>query len=216
MLLGYGELEYDLAEMLGYALGDSSSGVRTYFRVGSETARIDVADSIIQSAAIKCRIKTQYASAIGSMRSCLNLRNRYAHAHWEADVRPVSTGLFFLDMRKAVKTTTPRYQWFHVDIGILKQQEQYFHYTQKCLAFVSETIRYQSEKRSAPLSHVRWPAYMPLPREYNSLETHFPPWSPSVPPAQPEVRQKKSQRLHRRAEKAERKKKWKPQSKTDG
>jgi hypothetical protein len=208
MLLGYGELEYLFAEMLGHAIGNLRTGIRTYFRVGGESARLDMADSIIFPVAESIGLKNEYGSLLGAMNWCRCTRNRYAHCHWESgtDEQP---GLFYVDMAEAAQKKTAQYSWRHVDVDILKKQEDYFYYTQHCIFFVSESIRYRVEKRSAPLTHVQWPSYIPEPSKHNSPETHTPPWTPVTQSPPQTTLARKSQRRARRVEKAKRKTLWK-------
>jgi hypothetical protein len=48
MLAGYGELEFELTECVGTALGDMESRFRAMFRIKGEQSRLDVADALMR------------------------------------------------------------------------------------------------------------------------------------------------------------------------
>lgn len=186
MLAGYGELEFLFAELVGLVLNDRDLGLRTYFRVGSESARISVADALTYHAirAKPLELGNEYGSALGALRFCLMLRNRYAHCHWAH--HPRLPGLFFTNLQDPAQKQIPMdYAWFHVDSTILSEQEEYFDYAQSQFTYLGETVRYHQEKRRSPMTHVEWPSYKPRPTEHNPQETHKPPWLPAMPDTPP-------------------------------
>jgi Arc/MetJ family transcription regulator len=196
ILAGYGELEFLLAECLGYALKDRETGVRTYFRIVSERTRLSTADALLQKPLHAMKLSNKYSEVCGAIRFCLKLRNTYAHCHW-ADLES-DPGLYFTNAQTAAEGTKPMdYEWFHVDESLLIKQEDYFYYTQLCLMYLSDSVRYHQEERKAPLPR-KWPSRQVSPSLHNPPELHVPPWQPSSPATQPLVQTPKQKRENRR------------------
>ncbi|MCF8706763.1 hypothetical protein [Rhizorhapis sp. SPR117] len=82
ILSGYGELEFDIAFLLQFALGDDRDvAFKSLFGIRGETARIDIADNLMRRRYKEVGLGDDYGEAIGSMRHCLKIRNQYAHCH---------------------------------------------------------------------------------------------------------------------------------------
>lgn len=101
LLAGYGELEFSLAFCLGVVLGDHIVGIKAFFRLRSESSRLEVTDALMRDAIAAQGIEGEYAQAIGCIRHCLKIRNKYAHCHWAVDT---SAGLFFTSMQDTAES----------------------------------------------------------------------------------------------------------------
>ena len=95
MLMTYGELEFALLGILSEILGtDVSTTTKVLFRVRGEAARLGVADAILRPAFASHGLKEKWITAHSAVRHCKNIRNQYAHCHWQL----FEEKLFFLDL----------------------------------------------------------------------------------------------------------------------
>jgi hypothetical protein len=84
MLIAYGELEFAILGCIGAVLNsDMAQALRILFRVRGEGARIEVADAILRPAFAKVGLGGKWGNALGAARACKNIRNQYAHCHWQ-------------------------------------------------------------------------------------------------------------------------------------
>lgn len=84
LLIAYGELEFAIMGCLRAVLDDDvNTATRILFRVRGEDARIKVADAIMRPAYQKLNLGPKWACAYGAARTCKNIRNQYAHCHWQ-------------------------------------------------------------------------------------------------------------------------------------
>lgn len=207
MLAGYGEIEFNLAAILGYVLQDRDRGIRAYFRLVSERSRLDSTDALIRAPLTSMKLGNEYGVALGAIRACHGMRNKLAHSHW-GDHHDYP-GLWYTNAQEAAQGHLPLdFEWFHLDETLLQRWEDYFIFTQRCLFFINHRVRYQVEKlKSRPPGE--WPAWLSAPPEHNPPEEHVPPWLPLKNASPPEELPAKRTRGAKRAEKADRKAKWK-------
>jgi hypothetical protein len=144
LLVGYGELEFDLMNCLSAAAGDRMTAVRLIYRVRSEGARLDIADSLLRPYFDKLKLSKVYEEGYNSLFHCKSIRNKYAHSHWTS----TQSGLFYTDFEKPAQTTVGdgMVTVHHVDLALLKQQEKYFEYCQKILLHLYDQTLLQSGK----------------------------------------------------------------------
>lgn len=137
MIMAYGEFEFEVARLLGYAInGDQDTACRIFFRVNGEAARLDVADAIVRPFFDKLRLTGQWSNALGALRYCKSVRNQYAHCNWIADVgRPLSFVNMDQDANSADGTLNVRL--YPTDLALLEKQHQYFEYCSDCLYYLS-------------------------------------------------------------------------------
>jgi hypothetical protein len=131
MLLAYGQLEFDVARLIGFALpsGDDMAG-RLLFRVNGEAARLDVADAILRPFFETVGISGQWGNALGALRYCKNVRNQYAHCQWHIpDRQPPELCFINLDRDADSPDGTLHVQLYPTDLRLLKKQHEYFNYT---------------------------------------------------------------------------------------
>ena len=83
LLLDYGELELDLMNCIQVARDlDLNGTLKAMFRVRGETNRVLIADGLGRAPYEKLGLGTEFDLLITTLRNCLAIRNRYAHAYW--------------------------------------------------------------------------------------------------------------------------------------
>lgn len=164
LLSGYGELEFDIAFLLQFALGDDRDvAFKALFGIRGETARIDVADNLMRRRYQEVGLGEDYGEAIGAMRHCLRIRNQYAHCQW---VRNLDRGLCFVDVeeiaRAAPEVDLALVTQKNVPLDLLREQEAFFAYAQAMLGFVNYGYRAAIGTMSAnPMQHPLKPRERP-------------------------------------------------------
>jgi hypothetical protein len=163
ILAGYGELEYDLFEMLAAVLRDRHIALKTLFRTRGEEQRIQIADALMRDAFARISIEGAYTEAIADMGWCRTVRNQYAHCHWH-DGGP--HGLCFVDLEEtAKKSALGPHRLYPVDTTLLAEQETYFKFVQKC--FWHLTYRYEHWGEKYPTPGYELPKKLPRPKRHN-------------------------------------------------
>jgi len=166
LVTGYGELEFLLAWCAGTALacetpikhGETAAqhritgeheGVRRIFSIRGETNRIDAAKRLIRPAAIKAGAQNDYVELMASFKSCLRIRNTFAHCNWDQSRK---RGLFFVDLEEAAKSGSifPMKQR-HADTKTLELIERYFVYVFRCMDHMSATLAIKNDLLRGPL-----------------------------------------------------------------
>jgi hypothetical protein len=166
LVTGYGELEFLLAWCAGTALAceipinhgktaaqhriaGEHEGVRRIFSIRGETNRIDAAKRLIRPAALKAGMQNDYIELMASFKSCLRIRNSFAHCNWHLSKK---RGLFFVDLEEAAKSGSvfPLKQR-HADTKTLEMIEQYFVYVFHCLHYLSATLAIKNGLLRGPL-----------------------------------------------------------------
>jgi hypothetical protein len=129
MLMSYGELEFSLLACIGAALGDDEidTAARILYRVRGEAARLDVSDAIVRPAFNKLGLLGKWGNALGAARICKNIRNQYAHCHWNDRDNKLYFMNFDADARSPPEIAAAINEKF-VDAGLLQQQLEYFGY----------------------------------------------------------------------------------------
>lgn len=168
LLAGYGEVEYELTQCLGMALGEDDVALKVMYRMRSESQRLHIADALMRPIYEEATLGNQYSDALGASRYCLRVRNQYAHCHWFDDPKD---GLFFMNFADAAEATGKVLISFrHVDVPLLSSQEEYFCYTLESLVFLYNELKVQ---RGVIASHtLRMPPRIPQPNFCNPPEEH--------------------------------------------
>jgi hypothetical protein len=143
MIAGYNELEFELSALLGYALTDINQGMRIFYRLRSESQRLQVADAIIRPRCETAGLSNDYAATYGALNWTKNTRNRYAHSQWAS-----RGALCYFDMEEAAKTHSGviHLDLKPVDVPLLEQQVEYFRYASRWLTYVSDEYRKRTEQ----------------------------------------------------------------------
>jgi len=129
MLLAYGELEFALLGCVSEALNDDiHTTTRILFRVRGEAARLSVADAILRPLFSKYPgLTDKWITAYAVVRHCKNIRNQYAHCHWQ---RPDDGKLYFLNLDEEAKSSGEvlNVTFRPIDLVLLQKQYEYFEY----------------------------------------------------------------------------------------
>jgi hypothetical protein len=166
LVTGYGELEFVLAWCAGTAwacqrppkagvtppqhrIAGEHEGLRRIFAIRGETNRFNAAKKLIRPVAVSAGVGNDYIEIMGSFKSCLRVRNTFAHCHWYGTKK---RGLFFVDLEEAAKSG-PIFplKVRHADTTTLEMIETYFVYTKECLDYLSQFIAVKSSLMRGPL-----------------------------------------------------------------
>ncbi|MGJ0508214.1 MAG: hypothetical protein ACR652_14065 [Methylocystis sp.] len=101
IITGYGELEFVMSLCVGEALNDRDLAMRVLFSLKSESARIDLGESLSRNEIKANGLEASYFEAVAAMRYCRALRNQYAHSHWAFFPKE---GVFFSNMEEAASS----------------------------------------------------------------------------------------------------------------
>lgn len=145
ILLAYGELEFGLLGCLAEALDiDVHTTTRILFRVRGEAARLLVADAILRPAFSKHKLKDKWITAYAAARHCKNIRNQYAHCHWQLHERK----LHFMDLDEDAQTQDDvmNVNFRPIDLTLLQQQYRYFEYAAAGLYFLRDRLMRKAGK----------------------------------------------------------------------
>jgi len=184
MLMAYGELEFEIAHVMGRAIeGGNDAAARLLFRVSGEGPRIDVADAILRPFFDKMNLSGQWACTIGALRYCKNARNQYAHCNWHSEE---GGSLSFVNMDRDADSPegTLNLQLYPVDLALLQKQHEYFEYALGCLYYLLCQCRLRSGEESPDQ-----PIPKSIPQPPLSNRPKKPPQSPAAcqtPKAHPE------------------------------
>jgi hypothetical protein len=148
LLVDYGELEFELALSMGYAISDKRKGLRDFFSTRTAKARIELAEKRANPCESPWMSATgvgdEFAEALAAMRVCKDIRNGFAHCHWVSEKHnPVCDGLFFVNVEDWAKSPGGAFQWQHASLPRLQELEVYFKYTHECLQHVLKAISTQ-------------------------------------------------------------------------
>ena len=166
LLIGYGEMEFDLCNCIAMGLNDLDMAFKTMFRVRGETSRIDIADAMGQKVYACLGLASSFHDAINAMRFCLRLRNRYAHSHFYDDNsgKLAMVSLEEIAKKRAVIKDLRGLTTKYLTTGILHSQEAYFVYTRACIEFVNYEGRYLRKTLTTRLFEA--PQRIETPTEY--------------------------------------------------
>lgn len=148
LLAGYSTLEVGLLHCVQMGLGDFDTVFKAMFRHRGERRRIDEAKKLGRPAYVRLALEAEFQTAIAAMLHCLNIRNQYAHWVWWDD----NTGrLAFGNLEDLAKEKAPVKNFHqlgvhHVDAALLDDQEAYFVYADRCLAWVNYEGQFRSGK----------------------------------------------------------------------
>lgn len=158
LLIAYGEIEYEVARCLTDVLGDHTGALRVMFRTRGETARIHIADAIMQPHFEALKIE-EYNHFIEATLFCIAIRNQYAHCHWNKYGRK----LVFTNWEIfALPRVKPDNLKLHpITLDLLEQQEAYFAYVQRGLWYLCS--EYQKRTGKTPSLPYGVPKEVPRP-----------------------------------------------------
>lgn len=149
LLAGYADLEIQLMHCAHVVRADLDTVLKTMFRTRGESARVEVADAFGRQAYKKWSLDKEFSMAVGAVKKCLKIRNQYAHCIWYDDY---SGQLAFTNLEEIAETNDLLHDMsaltiMHVDVPLLRKQDEYFIFTDKFLAWV----QFEGRTRSGEL-----------------------------------------------------------------
>lgn len=154
LLAGYAELEIGLLNCVANARDDFDMVLKVMFKTRSVSQRIDAADAMGRYKYHQSNLGTEFEMAVGAVRHCLKIRNKYAHCTWHNDQ---SGKLAFVNLEEPAQMNVhvpdlSSLTISHVDVALLRDQEAYFVYTDELLSWVNFEGRCRTGKlNSNPL-----------------------------------------------------------------
>jgi hypothetical protein len=156
ILAGYGELEYRLALIVGYALWREDTrhspdgimraarkGLRLLFHRRGELPRLELAEYLVGDAFVEAGLEKEFAETAQVMEECRYLRNTFAHCHFVTLKHGKDTdGLYFFSFDRAVRRsgTHIEYAWEQASQTRLEEIARYFEYALNCLAYLDTAM----------------------------------------------------------------------------
>jgi hypothetical protein len=150
LLVDYGELELDLMNCVQVARGCDLNGVmKAMFRVRGETNRIDIADGLGRPPYVEVNMTAEFDAMIATMRHCLRIRNKYAHAYWHDPNQ--ATELCYVSLEELAREPDEvndllALRFFYIDEPLLVEQERFFEYTRDLISYVNYEGRHRAGK----------------------------------------------------------------------
>ena len=142
LVVEYGELEWSLCLIVNHVLDDFDLAVKTLYRTRGEGQRIDLADALIRNR-IDPKPKQIYEETIARMRTCLKIRNQYAHSNW---VHAGSNRLRYVDIEGLVESnrvvSSDDMILYQVDRNIIDDQARFFTEVAQNLAYLCMEIQH--------------------------------------------------------------------------
>lgn len=178
LLAGYGEIDLSFAVCTAQVLAHGNKKhkdtiLRAIFRMKTESARVNLADTLIHPKLAEQKLAGDYSYIIGCIKHCLKIRNQFSHCHW-ADYD--GAGLFFTNLEDAAeKKDGFDYEWLHIDVPLLVEQENLFFHTVECLWNLEKEylVRIGFLRDD---EYRKMPKRQQLPMLHNLPELHPPPW----------------------------------------
>ena len=84
LVIGYGEIEYDLATCVEEVVGDDepSRGFKAMYCSKGEDGRLKLADVLCRSSFAERGLGAAFSETLDGVRHCKKIRNQYAHSNW--------------------------------------------------------------------------------------------------------------------------------------
>jgi hypothetical protein len=163
MLIGYGEVEYEIASLLGAAYENAPLSLRAMFRMRGETARVQVADALLRPKCVEKNLQNKWDVALKAINYCKRVRNQYSHCHWYLE----AGDLWFYNMEVAAEGNSDdfKFDFEHVDLPLLMMQTAYFNYTRCCLIHLQNQFGFFGGKRDGESQE--WPKELNAPKRSN-------------------------------------------------
>ncbi len=174
ILVAFGELEFAFCRNAGLALDNHVTILRLLYNLRQTSSQLESADILVRPVFEAHGLLAEHETAYTMVRSCLTIRNQYAHCNWADDALQPDSGLFFADLQDSAQRRGFEHSWKHVDVPLLTAQEQYFSDTLEMLDFLKHEI---ALRRGKLISHA-WPrrSEPTRPPPHNPESQHVPPW----------------------------------------
>jgi DNA-directed RNA polymerase subunit K/omega len=126
--------------------GDLNAVLKSMFGIRGESRRIAKAETLGGPAYDALGLGAEFRRAIAVLRRCLEIRNQYSHwMMWDDNSGKLAfASIEQLAKKKGPVTDLRKLRVFHVDVGLLAEQEAYFAYSDRYLAWINYEGRYLS------------------------------------------------------------------------
>lgn len=148
ILLDYGEIELDLMNCIQVAREfDLNGTLKAMFRIRGETNRILIADGLGRAIYEKLGLGAEFDDLISTLRNCLAIRNRYAHAYWHDPDQ--GKALCYVSLEELAKEDSEvkdlsKLSFFYIDEPLLLKQEAYFEYARDLIIYLNFEGRFRA------------------------------------------------------------------------
>jgi hypothetical protein len=151
ILLDYSELELDLMNCIQVAREYDLDGcLKAMFRIRGETNRVSIADGLGRQVYAKLDLEAEFGLMINTLKKCLGIRNKYAHAYWhdpDGGQDLCYVALEELAKEDAEVKDLAGLSFFYIGEGLLLRQEAYFEYARDLMTY----LNYEGRKRSGKI-----------------------------------------------------------------
>jgi hypothetical protein len=127
LIVGYGQLEWDLCLLVGAALNDWDTAVKAMFRSRGESQRLSLADALARQRIPAGKVRSVYEATISDLRLCLKLRNQYAHTQWSVVAGRILAFINIEDVAGTNDSVNVGHAPLNlINLGMLQDQERFF------------------------------------------------------------------------------------------
>ena len=172
LLVDYGELELDLMNCVQVARNfDLNAVLKAMFRVRGETNRVVIADGLGRAPYEKLGLGREFGLMIDTLRNCLAVRNRYAHAYWHDPDQ--GKELCYVSVEELAKDdeelkNLDDLTFSYIDEPLLLSQEAYFLYARDLITYLNYEGKFAQGHSISRYSSFRPPSPSRLPTRRKS------------------------------------------------
>ena len=95
------------------------------FRLRGEDNRILIVDAMLHKRFYDAGLKSPYKTILSSVKRAKEIRNQYAHCHWDHNQKKGI--LRFIKLEDGAKSDETKLTWREIDLGLLEYQATHFH-----------------------------------------------------------------------------------------
>lgn len=134
-------MEFGLSLLLRAVIGDTITPIRVMYAIRSESARINIADSLMRNKMKALSISGLYRTTIAEMKFCTKIRNQLSHAYWNGIE---SRCLSFFDIEKIAlsESDNPKIEFRYLSQCLLTSHENFFGYVDDLLTYLEKQYRH--------------------------------------------------------------------------
>lgn len=136
LVIGYGEIEYDLATCVEAVMGDAepSRGFKAMYCSKGEDGRPKLADVLCRSSFAQRGLGDAFSETLDGVRHCKKIRNQYAHSNWTTAKAAVGEihewsegGLRLVLLEESARKAGPMiFELRTITLELLNEQDAYF------------------------------------------------------------------------------------------
>jgi hypothetical protein len=153
ILADYNNLEVGLLHCVQMGIGDFDRAFKSMFRERGETKRINVAEKLALAAYTALGLDEDFRVGLAAIRHALKVRNQYAHWTWWDDYsgQLAIANLEDLALEPQLVKDFSNLRAHHVSAALLAEQQAFFAYVDRCLAWVNFEGRFRSKTIERPV-----------------------------------------------------------------